>query len=70
MTDDAAMDLGAAAVDDAISKDAVDAMLRDSLSPMLDPLITYLYRTPAIASMLEPIIGKDSDLVRNLCTEH
>lgn len=62
-----ALHLTAAAVDDAISKDAVDAMLRDALSPMLDPLITYLYRTPATASMLEPLIGKDSDLVRALC---
>ncbi|BDA49965.1 hypothetical protein COCOBI_15-0930 [Coccomyxa sp. Obi] len=54
------------AVDDAMSKDDTDAMLRDALSPVIDPLIDYLYRTPAIASALEPIIGTDSALSKAL----
>ena len=54
---------GAASVESAISKDAVDAMVKDVLSPVIDPLIAYLYRTPATAELLKPLIGKGTPLV-------
>ena len=53
----------AAAAELAIERDPVDIMIRDALSPVVDPFIAYLYRTPATAQILRPLIGINTPLV-------
>ena len=52
-----------AAAESAIERDPVDRMIRDALKPVVDPFIAYLYRTPATAEVLKPLIGEGTPLV-------
>lgn len=38
-------------------------MVKEAVSPVINPLLAYLYRTPATAELLKPLIGKGTPLV-------
>ena len=52
-----------AALASLIPNDPIDQRLMASLAPVLDPVVTYIYRTPATSDALARVLSNDSPLV-------
>ncbi|BDA49964.1 hypothetical protein COCOBI_15-0920 [Coccomyxa sp. Obi] len=52
-----------------IPNDPIDQRLSGALTPILDPVLTYIYRTPAISDTIAKLLSNDSPLVQKITLE-